>query len=184
MKRFNTARLGTLAALTCAGALTSEALAQEQPTAAPAAAHGHWDPAAMRQHMQERWAAHLKAVHDALNIRPDQETAFAAYAAAMSPAPGAGGDWQRHKDRGPGAPETLTTPQRLDQMARRVDERTTKMREAFERRAAATKALYAALDPNQQHTMDALHGLMEHEGWRRGGHERGGGRPGPGTDRG
>jgi hypothetical protein len=60
MKRFNPARLGILAAVACAGLWTSEALAQEQPTApptAPAAAHRQWDPMAMRQHMEERRAA-------------------------------------------------------------------------------------------------------------------------------
>ena len=179
MKRFNPARLGILAALTCAGVWTGGAMAQEQPTAPAAAMHGHRDPTAMRQHMQEKRAAHLKALHDALNIRANQETAFSAYAAAMSPAPGADGRWQGHKDRGADGADALTTPQRLDRMAQRMDERTTHMKEAFQRRATATKALYAALDPNQQHTMDALHSLTGRDGWRRGAHGVHGGHPGP-----
>jgi protein CpxP len=126
----------------------------------------------------------LKALHDALNIRPNQETAFSAYAAAMSPPPGADGHRHDHKDNGPAGAEALTTPQRLDQMAQRMDERTAHMKEAFERRAAATKALYAALNPDQQHTMDALHDLMGHGGWHRGAHDGGAGHPGPGSDRG
>ena len=85
MKRFNPARLGIVAALACAGAWTSGALAQEQPAAPAAAASVQHDPMARRQHMEEARAARLKALHDALNIRPNQETAFSAYAAAMAP---------------------------------------------------------------------------------------------------
>jgi len=183
MKRFKPARLGVLAAVACAGLWTSGALAQEQPTTSPPTAHRQWDPMAMRQHMEERRAAHLKALHDALNIRPDQETAFSAFAAAIAPPPGADGHRHDHKDKGPDATEALTTPQRLDRMAQRMDDRMTHMKVAFERRAAATKALYAALNPDQQHTMDALHDLMGHGGEHRGGHD-GGGHPGPGSDRG
>jgi len=173
MKRFNPARLGIVAALACAGAWTSGALAQEQPAAPAAAAHGQHDPMAWRQHMEEKRAARLKALHDALNIRPNQEMAFSAYAAAMTPPPGA--DGHHHMHNGSATAQSLTTPQRLDQMAQRIDERTAHMKEDFQRRAAATKALYAALNPDQQHTMDALHGLMGHDGGRKGGHDDHGG---------
>lgn len=174
MKRFNPARLGVLAALACAGAWTSGALAQEQPVA-PAAGgvHGTHDPMAWRQHMEEKRAARLKALHDALNIRPNQETAFSAYAAAMTPPPGGAG--HHHAHNGSATAQALTTPQRLDQMAQRIDDRTARMKEAFQRRAAATKALYAMLNPDQQRTMDALHDLMGHEGGHKGGHDDRGG---------
>ncbi len=181
MNRINPARLGLLAAVACAAGWTTGALAQEQ--SAPPPAHRPWDPMAMRQHMEDRRAARLKALHDALNIRPDQEAAFSAFAAAVSPPAGADGHRHDAKDHRSGGPDDLTTPQRLDRMAQRLDERTSHMKEAFERRAAATKALYAALNPDQQHTMDALHNLMGHDGWRRGAHD-GGGHPGPGSDHG
>ena len=181
MKRFNPARLGILAAVACAGVWTTGALAQEQPTTAPPTAHRQWDPMAVRQHTEERQAAHLKALHDALNIRPDQETAFSAFAASMSPPPGADGHHADRRDNDAATADALTTPQRLDRMAQRMDDRMAHMKAAFERHAAATKALYAALNRDQQHTMDALHDLMGHDGGH--GHE-GGPHPGPGSDRG
>jgi protein CpxP len=174
MKIFKPARPAIAAALVCAGVWAGGALAQQQPSAPPAGLHGPRDPMAMRQHWQEKRASHLKALHDALNIRPNQESAFAAFAAAMSPPPGAGGRDGHKADRSATA-QALTTPQRLDQMAQRMDARTTRMKQAFERRAAATKALYAALNPDQQHTMDALHHLMGHDGMRRGGRGEHGG---------
>jgi hypothetical protein len=65
----------------------------------------------------------------------------------------------------------MTTPERLDRMAQMMDQRETRRRAAFERRAAATKALYAALSPEQRHTLDALPALEGHgdHGWGRGG---------------
>jgi hypothetical protein len=123
---------------------------------------------ALAAHNQKR----LKALHDVLQIRPDQEGAFQAYAAAMSPPPHAGG-W---KDDGPGQGRAgqmapMTTPQRLDRMAQMMDERENHRRAAFEKRSAATKALYAALNPEQRRTMDALPALEGHgdHGWDRGG---------------
>ena len=79
----------------------------------------------------------------------------------------------------------MTTPERLDAMGRIMDERTQRMRERFQRRAAAVKALYAALSPDQRHTLDALPGLMG-PGMGMGG-DRGRGPRGvdkPGTDAG
>ena len=80
-----TARLPTLA-LIAALAVGASVLAQEPP-AAPSA-HRTWDPAQMRARMEERRTARLHALHDALGIRPDQEAAFAAYAATMRPPEG------------------------------------------------------------------------------------------------
>jgi hypothetical protein len=48
-----------------------------------------------------------------------------------------------------------------------MEERSARWNERFQRRAAATKALYAAFNPEQQRAMDALPLL-------RGGHGRGG----------
>jgi periplasmic protein CpxP/Spy len=106
----------------------------------------------------EREAAHLKALHDALNIRPDQEQAFQAYAASMRPAENG------ERPGGMAAQRlqlaSMTTPERVDAMGRMMDERMQRMRERFQRHAAAVKALYAALGPEQRRTLDALPGLM------------------------
>ena len=111
----------------------------------------------MRAHMEERRTARLHALHEALGIRPDQEAAFAAFAAAMRPPEGdrpgmhPGG---MAEDRG--ALANLTTPERLDRMSQRMQEHVARRQEAFARRASATKALYSALSPGQRRTMDAL----------------------------
>jgi protein CpxP len=171
MKRFHSTRAALLASLACALVSAGGALAQPSPTTPPDDMHGRRDPMAMHRRMQDKRADHLKAFHDALNIRADQETAFAAFAAAMSPPPGAWGRRDHGNDRPVAVAAAMTTPQRLDRMAQRMDERSARMKQAFERRAAAAKALYAALSPDQQHTMDALHGLLGHEHGRRDGHD-------------
>jgi hypothetical protein len=118
------------------------------------------------QHHQMREAARLKAFHDALNIRPDQEAAFNGLAESMKPEPrpqgqGAGpGDAMRDHQ----AMAAMTTPERLDMMAHKMDERMSRMRERFQRHATAVKALYAQLSPEQRKTFDALPGLLGHHG--------------------
>jgi hypothetical protein len=161
-----TARIPALA-LAMLLASASLAAAQEPPAAPTPMAHQGWDPAQMRQRMEERRAARLKALHDVLGIRPDQEAAFSAYAAAIRPPERAPGQRPGRMGGDRGALANLTTPQRLDQMAQRMEERSARWHEAFQRRAAATKALYASLNPEQQRAMDALPLL-------RGGHGRGG----------
>jgi hypothetical protein len=68
------------------------------------------------------------------------------------------------EEMGHGRPDLagMTTPERLDAMARMMDERMTRMRERFQRHATAVKALYAVLSPEQRRTLDALPGLMGH----------------------
>jgi hypothetical protein len=116
-----------------------------------------WTPGAEHHH-GERGAARMKALHDALNIRPDQEGAFQAFAASMKPAEGGAKPDDMRAQRQQMA--TMTTPERLDAMGRMMDERTQRMRERFQRRAAAVKAFYAVLGPEQRRTFDALPGLM------------------------
>lgn len=163
-----TARLLTLA-LIAALAGASSVLAQEPPPAAPA--HRTWDPAQMRAHMEERRTARLHALHEALGIRPDQEAAFAAFAAAMRPPE------EGRQDVHPGGTAAdragmanLSTPERLDRMGQRMQEHVARRQEAFARRASATKALYSALSPGQRRTMDALPllGGGDREGRRKG----------------
>jgi len=167
------ARTSALALLAAAVALT----AQAQPPAPAGARAGGFSQPQMRQLYAARHAERLRALHNALNIRPDQETAFSAFAATMGPLGPADGP------RAWGAPDlsgkaddmaSLTTPERLDRMAQRLQDHMARERARFERRAAATKALYAVLSPDQRRTLDALPALGGHGHGRGGGHERGG----------
>jgi len=164
MKVFRLSALALSATLACAAA-TAQA---QEAAPAPGAAERHaWDPAAMRQHMEAHRAERLKALHDALNIRPDQEAAFQAFASAMAPEDH--GDWKQHeRDEDRAGMAALTTPERVDRMEQKMDQRMAQRREAMHRRGAALKALYAVLSPEQRRTLDALPGLAGHghEGMR------------------
>ena len=65
-----------LSALALVAAVAFAGVAQAQP----AIPEHHPDRAAMHEQMAQRHAMHIKAMHDALNIRPDQEGAFSAFA--------------------------------------------------------------------------------------------------------
>ena len=122
------------------------ALAQTQPMApasAPAtSAHDgrwHFDPAKR----QERMARRLEAFKQKLQIGPAQEGAWSAFAAALKPAA-----MMQRPDRAEFA--RLTTPERIDRMKQM---RAQHMAE-LDRRADATKAFYAVLNPQQQKVFD------------------------------
>ncbi len=160
-------RMLSAAALAGGLSLTLAAAASAQdappPPGAQAGAH-HWDPAKMRQHMEERRARHQQMLHDALGLRPDQEGAWQAFIAASGRPDGDRGPGMRHHD-GDGQRAELTTPERLDRMAKRMAERQAR----FAQRADAVKRLYAALDARQQKTFDALAmSRMGHGGMGRG----------------
>ena len=149
-----------LPALAIAASLVLGAVATAQ-TAAPPAPDHH----ALRLH--QHGEAHIKAFHDALNIRPDQEAPFAAVVAAMHPARDGVGE-PMHADHDKMAADhaalgAMTTPDRLDAMARMMDEHVARMREHLQRVTSAVKALYAVLSPDQRHTFDALSLMMGHE---------------------
>ncbi|HYE46711.1 MAG TPA: Spy/CpxP family protein refolding chaperone [Caulobacter sp.] len=143
---------------------------------------GHHGPMAMRHHDPEAHAQHLR---DTLQLRPDQEPALKAYLEATKP--------QVHKfekkleDGKPAEkPKMLTTPERLDLQAKRMADH----QAAFQKRANATRAFYAALSPSQQKAFDVLH--ARHGGGHRvkvmrrggpGGHGEMRGPGGPGEDR-
>ena len=137
------------------------AAAQDHRPPPPGAAGEHW-----REHMKEHREAHIRALHDLLQIRPDQEAAFQAFVASMKPPEGA----DRHKMDGEhGEMAHMTTPQKLDRMQARMAER----QAAFERRAAAVKTFYAALSPEQQRAFDAMAAMRHFDGGHgMGGHER------------
>jgi hypothetical protein len=118
--------------------------------------------------MEARHAARLHALHDVLAIRPDQEGAFAAFAAAMRPPEGAPGAKAGGMGSDRAAMANMTTPERLDMMTERMQARMSQRQERLQRRAAAAKALYAALSPEQRRVMDALpllRGGGGHGGW-------------------
>jgi periplasmic protein CpxP/Spy len=166
-------KFARLPALALVAALAGAVSVQAQDAAAPAptGAHHGWDPAQFRARMEAHRAERLKALHDVLAIRPDQESAFQAFASATRPperTPGAE-PGKGHEDLA-----GLTTPERLDRMAQRMQEREARHQQRFAQRAAATKALYAALDPTQRKAFDSLP-LLRGDG-HRGGWGRGRGR--------
>jgi Spy/CpxP family protein refolding chaperone len=133
------------AGIAAMAAVLTVACAQAQDQAPP----GPRTPPTAEQRaawMHEHQEARAKAMHDVLNLRPEQEAAFQAFQAAMAPPPR--GDHE-HTDH---AATTLTTPQRLDHMA----EMMAKHDAAFRARAEAIKTFYAVLSPEQQRAFDAL----------------------------
>jgi periplasmic protein CpxP/Spy len=120
-----------------------------------------FDPARMQQRMQARMAQRMAKLKDTLQIAPAQEGAWNAWAAAMQPP----ANWKR-PDRA--ELERLPTPERIDRMRAIRSERNAMM----DRRAEATKAFYAGLNPIQKRVFD----LATARGMgRRGGGERDGG---------
>ena len=138
----STALFSAALALTAASALA-------QPPQ-PGARGAEWRQ--MReQHRQEL----MTDLHTILRIRPEQETAFQAFAAAMQPR-------GRERMGEMAAADALTTPQLIDQMDARKAAHDAEERQ----RGAAVKRFYAALSPDQQQVFDALRRLtMGHGGW-------------------
>jgi hypothetical protein len=162
--------LTSLAALSAAVCVSQAAFAQQPPPGAPPAPSAA-DQQRWAERMREHQEARAHALHDILNIRPDQDAAFQAFLAAMRPPEGG-----MRERRDMSEMQTLTTPQRLDRMAERMAQRQAE----FQRRAAAIKAFYAVLSPAQQRAFDALHGMMGGHGGQ--GKWGGGMRGGPGRE--
>ncbi|MDM0014242.1 Spy/CpxP family protein refolding chaperone [Variovorax sp. J22P168] len=158
---------GLLASATfaCSGAFaqapltapTTAPAADARPATPAAAAPGaerrhaerkHVDPAQRMERMQQRRAQHLAQLKDKLKLAPAQESAWNSFTAALQPPPRPAAG-QPSVDRAEFA--KLTTPQRLDRMQARQAERNA----AMNKRADATRSLYAALSPEQQKTFDA-----------------------------
>src|ERR1700677_3277468 len=143
-------RLALIAGFALPLGLATASLAQDAPP--PAATPGatmhhehHWDPAKMREHMVE----HLRTV---LQLTPAQEPALNAFLASMKPP----GDMQARMDGKPDEMQHLTTPERLDKMAARLDQ--------ARARIAAVRTFYAQLSPAQQKAFDVLGPTMMHHG--------------------
>jgi hypothetical protein len=128
-----------------AGASFAQDASPPPPGAADASPHHHRDPAEMRASMAE----HLRSV---LQLQPGQTAALDAYLDALKPPGGTGG----HHERDRGEAQHLTTPERLDRMAARMDERRARMLSTI----AATRQFYAQLSPGQQKAFDDLGPMM------------------------
>ena len=110
-------------------------------------------------------------LHDLLQIKPDQETAFRTFVSSIEQSRpqrgqrqgGQAGPDQRGARRGEGGAEreALTTPQRLDRQAQRLVE----AQQRLQTRTAAVKTFYAALSSEQRKAFDTMGG----EGLGRGG---------------
>jgi protein CpxP len=155
-----------------AGAIAQTPPAQSGPRGADRhelSAHGGGrgagDPARMQQRierMQERMARRMAALKQKLNITGAQEGAWTSWTQAIT---ASRPRTMQRPDRAEW--ERMTTPQRIDRMKAVRAERMA----AMDKRADATKQLYAALTPEQQKVFDA-----ESLGMRGGKH--GGGRGG------
>ena len=117
------------------------------------------DPARMHERMQAHMAQRQGRLKETLQITPDQEGAWDAWSAAMQPP----ANWKR-PDRAEF--ERLTTPERIDRMRTMRNERMGMM----DRRADATKAFYASLNPIQKRVFDLETARHGHGGGRHGGH--------------
>lgn len=109
---------------------------------------GNMDPAKMQAMIDKHHAA-MKAK---LKITADQEGAWSAFTAAHQPPAGMMEKRQAMMDE----MSKLTIPQRIDKMQELRAQRMGEMTAAMDKRAAATKALYAALSPEQQKIFDAM----------------------------
>lgn len=101
----------------------------------------------MEHKMSQRMEQHQKALHDALKLTPDQESAWAAYAGKMK-GPDIKGMQSNREEM-----SKLSTPERLD----RMNELARQHLKSMEERSAATKSFYAGLNPEQKKAFDEYH---------------------------
>jgi hypothetical protein len=156
--RFRT--LASAAAISAALCVSTASFAQMQPAApAMASADARHDggPDRMREHVE----AMGRALHDILNLRPDQDGALRDFMATMQPPEGPDRMTMHHdEDR----MDRMTTPERLDRMAARLADKQAE----FQRHADAVRRFYAALSPDQQRAFDAVQGMMMMDGHHHG----------------
>ena len=120
---------------------------------------GHHDPATM----QARASRHQAELKDKLKITSAQEPAWSAFTAALKPPETMMQDRRsQHAEL-----QKLPTPERIDKMRALRTQHMTEMMRRMDQRGEATKALYAALSPEQQKTFDL-------EASQRGGRHAGG----------
>lgn len=112
------------------------------------------DPERIRQRMAERHTKHMEALKAKLQLRADQESAWASYQAAMQP-PQAASTWMRR-----GELEKLSTPERID----RINQQMAEHQETMRKHGEATKAFYAVLDDTQKKIFDKEMFIREQRG--------------------
>lgn len=144
-------------------ATTAAALLGAAPAMAHKAREGG-DPAQQHQRMEKRMTEHQQKLKADLKLTPAQESAWSRYTEAFKrPATPA-----QRPDRD--AMARMTTPERLDHMQTRKTERDAHMNRVVE----ATRALYAALTPEQQKVFDqrSMSARGPHPEGSHGGHAR------------
>ena len=139
------AAAGTSQAQPAPNAALSTAASTAVSTDTPASAAQRPRMEKMREHAQARRQQHLADLQRQLQLQPQQEAAWSRFAQSMQP-----------PAQAPARPdrtswEKMTTPERIDRMQTLHAEHDVLMKQ----RAEATKALYAALSPEQQKTFDA-----------------------------
>lgn len=151
MKTMNQVRNGLFAAVLSLGLGTFAAPAMAQGAAPAAKAepgrYGHAVSEQERAARQARRAEHIArrqaALHDALKLSANQESAWTAFVNATRPGArperGERADWK-----------SLNAPQRLEKQLAFSRERTARM----EQRLAALNSFYAVLTPEQKKTFD------------------------------
>lgn len=124
----------------------------------------------MQARMGEQFAKRQADLKAKLALTADQESAWTAFTAAMTPPGMSGMPRMNHAEM-----QALTTPQRIEKMQAMKAERDNQMA----KRLDATKAFYSTLTPEQQKVFDAqpMRGMHGGQGGH-GGHQRGGQRQG------
>jgi periplasmic protein CpxP/Spy len=140
------------------------ALAQAAPAGGPPTAEQRaaWHEKAQAR-MHEHTEMHARHLHDLLQLRPDQDAALQTLMAALAPSHmdqmGDHHMGDHHMDAGDDGHDDLAklpTPERLDKMATMMSEHMAKRQAEFQKHAAAIKAFYAVLSPEQKRAFDAM----------------------------
>lgn len=152
----NTLRKNVLIALAVLG-MGSTALAVQAQTAAPEGRYAH---AATQEQRMAKWgeqfAKRQAKLHDSLQLTAGQESAWAAYQAAIKPAA-----MGMHGDRADWA--AMSAPARMEKMIAMSKQRTA----AMESHLSALNTFYSVLTPAQKkafdaNTMGGMHGGRGH----------------------
>lgn len=140
----NTLRKQVLIALTVLG-MGGAAFAVQAQTAAPEGRHAS---AASQEQRMAKWSEHFAKrqakLHDALQLSGGQESAWAAYQAAIKPS----GAMAMHGDRAAWA--TMSAPARMEKMIAMAKQHTA----AMESHLAALNTFYSVLTPAQKKAFD------------------------------
>lgn len=155
-------RIATLSAIVALGLASSSRAQPPAPDSHRGAGPMAAEMKAMHEEHDRQRAVDLRTI---LRLRPDQEGALSAFLQSHRSPIGPEGRYE------PPPATSMTTPQRLDEMARRDAEHAA----LRQQHAAALRTLYAALSPEQRQVFDALERLRGRGGPGGEGHHRFGG---------